>query len=68
MDGPVTVYPEEFLTLPVPEHLINKEVVITPTKAFAGMFRPRVMAVNETFKLENITPFPTSTDTTMLPI
>ena len=54
----ITIFPEEYITFDVPEHLHNTDIAITPRRGFAEFFEARVMHVESTVKLQNTSEFP----------
>lgn len=57
-EGPVTVFPEDNITFPVPDTFKGQHIVITPRRNYAHAFRPFVTQYSETVTLENISDLP----------
>ena len=57
-DGPRTIFPDESLIIQIPEALRNQNLLITPRREFAGVFKPKMIEAGSTISLENISPFP----------
>ena len=56
--GPVTLYQDDELIIPVPEEMQDKEIAIVPRKDYTQYFQPRVMQVGSTVSLPNISDLP----------
>ena len=57
-EGPVTLYPEDTITINLPENLHNREIFVTPRRGYADIFQARVVMVETNIKLENMSPNP----------
>ena len=54
----ITIFPEEYATFAVPEHLHNSDIAVTPRRGYGEYFEARVLHVGSSVKLRNISGFP----------
>ena len=57
-DNHVTLFPEDTMEFPLPEHLVNTEVFITPRRGYEDYIRPGIVQTSSTVTIENISMFP----------
>ena len=54
----VTIFPDDSIDLPVPEHLANTDVFVTPRRGYEDYIKPGVVHTSSTVSLHNISMFP----------
>ena len=54
----VTIFPNESVTLSVPDHLRNTDVLVTPRRPYGDLFRHKIAHVGDTVELESLSLFP----------
>ena len=57
-ENKVTIFPDHSVTLAVPEHLQNSDVLITPRRPYGDLFHHKIAHVGETVQLESASIFP----------
>ena len=49
--GPVTLYPEDTITVTLPDNLQNRDIFVTPKKGFDGIFQARMILASTKKKI-----------------